>query len=404
MVTGPVFSTLRRMSANPSTSRLSALIRSRRFLIVAAVALVAILAGGVLAVGLGSPEPTPTPSASPTATESPSPSPTERPSRSPSPTPSPTPVAERCPLDGMPIAEDFEPTEPALAVQIENHPEARPARNLNNADIVIEATVEGDTTRFTGIFYCDATEGMTGPVRSARYYNIDLWQDIRVLTVGFGASPGAVERFVNAGMPYPNGIEGTWTYYQRYGTRAAPHNLYVDLEAMRGDMESDGRLRALADRVDELRPPWQFSEDPALPDDGREVSRIDMSTNSFWHFGFIWDEELQAYQRTDAGVEIEDEATGEPLAPTSVIVQRVTQEVVHGDPDPGGFPRRLQHLVGSGTGTLYTLGRAYAIEWSRPTAGDRTTWTFADTDDPVELPPGQVWWEILPVEAALSER
>jgi hypothetical protein len=45
----------------------------------------------------------------------------------------------------MPIAGGYEPIEPALAVQIENHPEARPARNLNKADIVIEATVEGDT-------------------------------------------------------------------------------------------------------------------------------------------------------------------------------------------------------------------------------------------------------------------
>jgi hypothetical protein len=205
-------------------------------------------------------------------------------------------------------------------------------------------------------------------------------------------------------MPYPNGIEGTWPWYQRYGNRAAPHNLYVDLEGLRDAIESNARLKDLADRVDELRPPWQFSEDPELPDDGRDVSRIDMSTNSFWHFGFIWDDELEAYRRTDAGVEISDEATGDPVAPTSVIVQRVTQEVVFGDPDTGGFPRRLQHLVGRGSGTLYTLGRAYAIEWSRPTAADRTAWTFAGTDDPVELPPGQVWWEILPVEAGLSER
>ena len=30
-------------------------------------------------------------------------------------------------------------------------------------------------------------EGLTGPTRSARYYNVDLWQDLGVLAVGFGA-------------------------------------------------------------------------------------------------------------------------------------------------------------------------------------------------------------------------
>lgn len=394
------------MSPLPSASRLAALLRTRRGAATAGIGLAALAVGAIVAFAVvASPEPVATaaPTPSPTETASPTPRPTRRASPTPSPSPSPTPVAERCPLDGMPIAEGYEPIYPALAVQIENHPEARPARNLNNADIIIEATVEGDTTRFTGIYLCDATEGMTGPVRSARYYNIDLWQDIRVLTVGFGASPGAVERFINAGMPYPNGIEGGWPWYQRYGTRPAPHNLYVDLEAMRDALDEDGRLRALADRVDDLRPPWRFSDDPALPQDGRKVTEIAMSTNSFWHFAFTWDEAEGGYLRSDAGVYVEDEVSGEPVAPASVIVQRVTQEVVFGDPDPGGFPRRLQHLVGSGTGTVYTEGRAYEVEWSRPTAADATTWTFADTDEPVELPPGQVWWEILPVGAALSE-
>ncbi len=114
------------------------------------------------------------------------------------------------------------PEEPALAVQIENHPEARPGRNISKAEIVVETLVEGDTTRFTAIFLCEPTLGMTGPVRSARYHNIDLWQDIHVLTVGFGASPGAVERFINAGMPYPNGIDGGWPWYARYGLAQAP--------------------------------------------------------------------------------------------------------------------------------------------------------------------------------------
>lgn len=364
----------------------------------------AIVVGIVVAIATApsaSPTASPTPSASPSPTTRPTASPTPRPTASPS--PSPTPVGEACPLDGVPIAEGYDPVFPALAVQIENHPDARPGRNLSRADIIIEATVEGDVTRFTAIFLCKEPDGMTGPVRSARYYNVDLWQDLRVLTVGFGASDGTVDRFARAGVPYPNGISGSWAWYQRYGNRAAPHNLYVDLEALRDALSTDQRLMALADDVDELRPPWSFDEEPALPEDGRDVARIDMATNSFWRFGFVWDAEQEVYLRTDAGVFIEDEATGEAVAPTSVIVQWVTQETVFGDPDSAGNPRRLQHLVGSGEGVLYTMGRAYTINWERPTASDRTTWTFADTGEPVEMPPGQVWWEILPVGSGLTE-
>jgi hypothetical protein len=303
----------------------------------------------------------------------------------------------------MPLADGALLTNPALAVQIENHPDARPGRNLNNADVIVETTVEGDTTRFTGIFLCDETAGMTGPVRSARYYNIDLWQDLHVLTVGFGASPGALQRFAAAAMPYPNGIDGGWPWYQRYGRRAAPHNLYIDLEGMRDAVTTNTRLAALANRVDELRPPWRFSDEPALPETSHAVSQIDIRTNGFWRFGFTWDAVRGVYLRSDAGSLIDDEATGKSLAPTSVIVQRVTQETVYGDPDPGGYPRRLQHLIGSGNATLYTRGSAFAVHWERPTAASGTTWTFADTGAPLELPPGQVWWEILPVEARLTE-
>jgi hypothetical protein len=79
------------------------------------------------------------------------------------------------------------------------------------------------------------------------------------------------------------------------------------------------------------------------------------------------------------------------------------EEVVYGDPDPGGNPRRLQHLVGKGNGTLYTQGRAIDLHWSRASASDRTHWTYADSGAPVVLPPGVVWWEIVPIKAPLTE-
>ena len=66
--------------------------------------------------------------------------------------------------------------------------------------------------------------------------------------------------------------------------------------------------------------------------------------------------------------------------------------------------RRLQHLVGSGDGTVFVDARAVAVRWSRPTAADSTTWTVVETGKNLVLPPGEVWWEIVPIESPVTLR
>lgn len=391
------------MTASPS-----ALLRSRRA-VAALVGAAALATGVVVAMATAGPGPTasaPTDTATPTATASPSPRRTPRPRATATPIPSPTPVPEPvavCPLDGLPVADGLRIDGTAMAVQIENHPAARPARNLSQADMVVETTVEGDTTRFTGIFLCDRTDGMTGPVRSARYYAVDLWRDLHVLTVAFGSSNGANARFLAAGMPYPDGVRQGWPWYQRYGPRAAPHNLYVDLEAMRGALTTNDALAALAARVEPIRAPFRFEEAPDLPSGGQRIGSIDIRTTSYWRFGWSWDATAGLWLRSDAGIPVVDEVTDRRLAARTVVIQRVTEEVVYGDPDPGGNDRRLHHLVGSGSGTVFVDGRAHAARWSRPTDADGTTWTYAD-GGAVVLPPGQVWLEIIPTQASVTAR
>ena len=65
--------------------------------------------------------------------------------------------------------------------------------------------------------------------------------------------------------------------------------------------------------------------------------------------------------------------------------------------------RDASTMVGSGTGTLYLDGHAYDVRWSRPSASAGTTWTYAKSGDPVVLPPGIVWWEVIPTYATAAE-
>jgi len=368
-------------------------------LIAAGVILLAILVGAGAIMLTGAPEPTPTPTASPTPSPTSSPSPT--PSPSPSPTPSPTPVAV-CPMNGMPIADPALARRVPILVQIENNPIARPPSGLNLADLVIEAPVEGDTTRFGAVFMCGETVGAgVGPVRSARYFNIDYWQQIRAATFHFGGAGKVMARLSRQGVPYANGLTGGWGFFYRAGPWGAPHNVFLDVDAARTELET-GVLAGLAEQAGEVRAPFAFADDPELPE-GRAVSAVGLQTASFWRFGWHWDGAEHRWQRTDGGAANFDAVSGEQLDARTVIVQIVEQDVLVGENDPGGFPRRYQHLVGEGAGVLYLEGRGHDVRWSRVAEGDVTTWTYADSGEPVILPPGRVWWEIVPVGSGITE-
>jgi hypothetical protein len=364
------------------------------FTVSAGLMIVIGVVSSVLLMPSADPVPTPIPTSTPSASPAPSPSL--------SPTPSPSPIAEAllCPITGLPLAAQLPADRIALTVQIDNDPHARPQSGLSSADLIVEATVQGNVTRFGAVFYCDDPPTAVGPIRSARYYNLDVWQQIRSLTVGFGGAPYSLQHFINGGMPYLNGIDG-WGYFFRSVERFAPYNVYSDLEVIRRDLEA-GALEPFMAGIGEPRPPFEVDRDADVPV-GRDVTQINIATNDFWRYGFTYRPSDAGYSRDDDGQLMVDAATDEPVIVRTVVIQRVPQDEIFGiDFGAGGNPI-LHYLTGTGTGTMYLDGRALEVEWSRPDAGAVTTWTYAGTDDPVVLPPGRIWWQILPHSAAITE-
>jgi hypothetical protein len=366
----------------------------------------ALAGGAVLLVVIGlvagsallGPNPSPSPSASASV------SPTSSASPTPSPTPTPSPSLEPaalCPYDGMPVANADALDRMALLVQVENNPIGRPTSGLNAADLVIEAPVEGDTTRFGAVYLCGRVPEAIGPIRSARYYNTDLWRQLHLLTLHFGAGYAILREFNREGTPYVNGISGGWPFFERRASPPAPHNVYLDL-ALARRLAEDGAFGARTERAGTPRSAFRFNPDAERPR-GRTVSALTIHTNSFWNFGWRWDAATGSWHRRDDGVLHVDALTGEPLSATSVVVQLVNQTILD-EYDPGGYPRRRQHLVGSGEGILYAHGQAHDIRWSRPTAADATRFTYANGGGRVVLEPGRVWWEIIPVGSSVTER
>jgi Protein of unknown function (DUF3048) N-terminal domain/Protein of unknown function (DUF3048) C-terminal domain len=371
----------------------------------AAVALV-IVAVTALTIVNSRPDPTPMPTASPSPSPSPTPSatPTPTPSATPTPTPAPTPTPEaRCPMTGERVSKRGVAARTPIIAQIENHPIARPPSGLNRADLVIEAPVEGDTTRFMAVFMCrPQVDALVGPIRSARYFNIDLHQQLRGVTVHFGGASRVMRSLNRNDVPRVNGLTSAWGFFERAGVWGAPHNVFLDVDEARNEMERGG-LRELADIKKAGRAPFEFERGVDLPE-GRPVGSIGLSTSSFWHFGWEWSEPTGQWLRTDGGAANFDAVTGHRISTNTVIVQEVRQVVLPGELDPGGYPRRYQYLTGEGTGRLYIDGRGYDVRWSREDKRDVTEWTYARGGRPVVLPPGKVWWEIVPQGSAIVER
>ena len=365
-------------------------LRSRPVVIGAGITVLAIIVvvGALLIVGFGRP-----------AAQSPRASPTPSPSSAVSPTPAPAAV---CPLNGEPLTKAALAQRTALSVQIENNPAARPAAGLSLADLVIEAPVEGDTTRFAAVYLCQPVIGKVGPVRSARYFNVDLWQQIHTLTLHFGAGTKILDAIAAANMPDVNGLTGGLPEFARIGPRPAPHNVYLDVNAVRAAIAAGGALADLAARTGKTRSPFVFDAQASLPA-GTRVGSVTIQTNDFWRFGWKYDAASQRWSRSDGGEQIIDPLTKKAVTARSIMVQIVTETILVNELDPGGYPRHLQHLVGSGKGVLYVDGTRHAVRWERPAAADLTTWFYTDSGAPVILPPGQVWWEIVPVGTRISE-
>src|SRR5688572_17983653 len=319
------------------------------FFVLGGLLIVAVLIGATMAVLNGAPQATPTPSLSPTpsATASPTPTPTPTPSPSPSltssPSPTPSPVAV-CPMNGLELSDPALAERVPIIAQIENNPIARPPSGLNVADLVIEAPVEGDTTRFMAVFMCrPSLEGAVGPIRSARYFNIDLHQQLRAVTFHFGGGGRVLARLDRNGIPRVNGLSEGWSFFQRGGPWGAPHNVYLDVDSARAELEGGG-LAALADAVEDPgRAPFAFDQGAQVPA-GRAVGSIGLQTSSFWQFGWQWDAASGLWLRTDAGAPNTDRLSGERLTARTVMVQVVRQDVLAGELDPGGYPRRFQYL------------------------------------------------------------
>jgi hypothetical protein len=273
---------------------------------------------------------------------------------------------------------------------IDNIKEARPQFGLGAADVIYEAPAEGGIPRLMPIFLRDGVdEKSIGPVRSARHYFVDLADEYRVALVHIGASPQGFDALSATRLPDLDELKGD-PGFTRVHNRLAPHNAFVSTTSVRN---------ALHQRGTTLNPnvgPLRFGTYAPGPQPATTI-KIAYPGGEHYKVEYDYDATRQDYDRIMDSQPHKDGGTGEQYAATSVLIQYADVE-----PIPNDTAGRVDvTLVGSGTGILVAEGTQVPLEWSKSSLRDATHFTRTD-GAPFELPSGQVWIQIVPLDTQLN--
>ena len=287
----------------------------------------------------------------------------------------PTAPTPTCPLSGE-SARGGVPSRPALAVKVENLPDARPQAGLRSADIVYEEPVEGGITRFIAVFQCHDVERV-GPVRSARNADPDVLSQFGVPVLAYSGGAPNVVRVVEAADLVSIDETAGGDAFTRDDSRVSPHNLYTGTRAIYRVAKAGRQAPA---------PVFAYADE--LSQRARRVSSIHLPFSSYSDVYWTWDRRAGEWRRAH-GTEPHLDETGEPISATNVVVQIVSAVI-----PAGGITPQLG-LTGSGRACVFRDGRMIVGRWERASGHDVTTFVTKDGQE-IELAPGRTWVELFP--------
>ncbi len=292
-----------------------------------------------------------------------------------------------CPLTGV-APHHAVPDRPALAIKVENLPEARPQAGLERADIVYEEPVEGGITRFIVVYQCQDSKRI-GPVRSARLTDPDVLIQFGSSTLfGYAGGVPRVEKAVaDRGLHDVNyDVQAAITAkaYERDPDRSEPHNLYTSTGAL---------YRAGHEKGGKPAPVFTYRKKP-LPGTGSKPAstvHLDWSStaNVFWTWNPKRDVWLRSYDTGPATLE------GDLQISARNVVVQVVKIKDTGIVDVIGNPSPEAETVGSGTAYVFRDGRVVEGTWKRRSVHALTKF-FDASGRRIALAPGTTWVELLP--------
>lgn len=300
------------------------------------------------------------------------------------------------PFTGLPVDDVVLLNRMPAAIKISNSPIARPQSGLSQADVVIEHLAEGGITRFTAIYHSQEAERI-GSVRSARLIDLEIPVLFDAFLVYSGAS-GDVERMIETSdfAPFTLSDERKDPGFYRLDIpgRAYEHTLFTDSEI----------LARVADQQGWTGPPrsmgWAWSDVP--PSGAQQAATIEIPYSSeYSDVGYEYDAAAGVYRRSILGEPHMDDLTGEQLTTPNVVVLYVNHVPTLIVEDALGSRSVQIQLWEQGRMQLFRDGTVQEGTWMRPRREDPLV--FLDEQmNVLELKPGPVWIEIVPLDMAVS--
>lgn len=327
-------------------------------------------------------------------------------------TPVPTPITYQNPFNGTAISEnDFISLKNRpMAVMIDNSPQGRVNQhNLNKADIIYEALVEGGYTRFMPIYYSDQSDFRVMPVRSTRQVfldNLTEYNDILIYHVGGANTPNeprtdAVNRIIRDKIKSIYYYAGNlWKLYNELydpGCASNPgipgysckyrmtHDLYqkADEAGYQSEQWEKDRVYAWA---------WNFDQNHYTQSD-KEATKINYNFAANRGFDAEWnyDESTRSYLRVIDKKPLIDKATNEQVRTNTIIVQKIKYRLNVDDQQ-----RVIAFTEGNGEAYIFMNGKAYEVEWKKLcNASDpkqcRTRYYEKSSEKEFVFAPGKIW-------------
>jgi hypothetical protein len=290
-----------------------------------------------------------------------------------------------CPLTGTPEPGGGPvPQRAALAVKIDNYPDARPQSGMDKADVVFEEPVEGGITRYAVVFQCQEAP-LVGPVRSARNIDIGILGQLGTpLLVHVGGIDPVLANI--AASPLINVDLGNYGSLETHPSgRVAPYDTY----------STTAQLWATHPTL--TTPPQPLFSYSSKAPKGTPVSsvNIDFSGTSdvTWKYNPATSDFLRYYNGTTPDML----ADGVQNSAANVIVQYV--QISYGpwlENSEGGLEVQADlYPDASGVADVFRGGTEITGTWSRSTLGSPTQFLSASGAQ-ISLQPGQTWVELVP--------
>ncbi|WHZ03466.1 DUF3048 domain-containing protein [Neobacillus sp. YX16] len=276
----------------------------------------------------------------------------------------------------------------AVAVMINNHPEARPQTGLNKADIVYELLAEGDITRFLAVFQSEKPENI-GPVRSARDYYMEIAKGLDALYITHGSSMEAEQMMRQGYIDHIDGMIYDGTLFKRASYRRAPHNSYITYEnILKGSKQ-------LNYSMNQTPPPFTFlkeEEKKTVTGNEANVIKITYSAGGISNSNYVFDAATGKYKRFSDGEQTIDLDTKEPILLVNLFIveanHQIEDEVGHKSID----------LESGGNGYLFQMGKVMEVEWKN----DNGLIVPVRNGEVVPFVQGKTWVSVVPTNPGLQ--